>query len=435
MRDVVLKQSKDLLPEMIRVRRNLHKHAETGWLEFGTAAMVIKRLEELGYTITMGDMAVKKDAMLGVPSPEVLKMAQERAIANGADPAVVRKMDGGLTGLWGDLECGGGDGPRFALRFDMDANDVVESRDPKHRPTKEGFASEYEGAMHACGHDAHTAMGLAVAEILAGMKDTLKGSIRVIFQPGEEGGRGAAPMVAAGCLDGVDYALGSHIGVQADNPGMILCGARKFLATCKWDVFFKGVSAHSGVKPQEGKNAVLAACAATLNLHAIARHGDGATRITVGKIGGGQGRNVIPPNATLVMETRGSSTELNEYMAKEARRIIEAAAQMWDCEVEIKVMGAAPSGESSQDMVDRAMAIAKTLPEFSDVQGIVDYAGTEDFTCMMARMQKQGGKATYIQVGTTLAAGHHNEFFDIDEKDMVNLVRMVCLIACDYLGK
>lgn len=435
MRNNILAKSQALLPEMIRVRRHLHTYPETGWLEFGTASMVIKRLEELGYTVTMGEKAIKKDAMMGVPRAEELKAAQQRAIANGADPDLVKKMDGGLTGVWGDLKCGSGDGPCFALRFDMDANDVVESHDPKHRPAKEGFASTYDGAMHACGHDAHVAMGLAVAEILAELKDSLNGSIRMIFQPGEEGSRGAGPMVAAGCLDGVDLALGMHVGCQADTMGKVICGARKFLATSKWDVFFKGKAAHSGMAPQEGKNAVLAACSATLNLHAIARHGDGATRITVGKIAGGQGRNVIPPNATLIMETRGASTELNEYMAKEARRVIKAAAAMWDCEVDIVAMGAAPSGESSQEMTDRAMAIAKSLPEFTDVYGIEDFGGTEDFAHMMTSLQKQGGKATYIQCGTLLSAGHHNEFFDIDENAMVNGVRLACLLVLDYMGK
>jgi len=436
MRDVILEKSKALLPKMVAVRRRLHKYPETGWLEFGTASMVIERLQELGYTITMGEKAVKKDVMMGVPSPDVLQMAQERAIANGADPELVKKMDGGLTGLWGDMKCGGGDGPCFALRFDMDANDIVESRDAsKHKPAKEGFASEYEGAMHACGHDSHVAVGLAVAEILADMKDQLNGAIRLIFQPGEEGSRGAGPMVAAGCLDGVDMALGIHIGAQADNPGKIQCGARKFLATDKYDVYFKGRAAHAGFSPHEGKNAVLAACSATLNLHSIARHGDGATRITVGKISGGQGRNVIPPNACLIMETRGASTELNEYMAKEARRIIDAAAKMWDCEYEIKVVGAAPSGESSQEMTDKAVSIARSLPEFTDIRGIEDFAGTEDFAHMMTSLQKKGGKATYIQFGTTLAAGHHNEFFDIDESSMVNGVRMVCLMVWDSLEK
>ncbi len=435
MRDMILKQSEQLLPAMIEMRRTLHQYPEVGWLEFRTAALAAKRMQELGYTLTMGENSVSKKDMMGVPKPEVLKKAQERAIAAGADPELVARMDGGLTGFWADMQCGGGPGPRFALRFDMDANDISECSDPKHFPVKEGFASKHEGAMHACGHDAHVAMGLAVAKILADMKDKLKGSIRIIFEPGEEGSRGAAPMVAAGCTKDVDIILSLHVGCDANKPGMLICGARRFLATSKWDVNFTGKAAHAGMAPNEGKNAILAACTATVNMHAIARHGDGATRITVGKISGGQGRNVIPPNASLVMETRGGTTELNEYMAKEARRILEAAAAMWDCGLAIEAVGAAPSGESTQSMVDKAMEIAKTLPEFNDIQGIRDFAGTEDFAAMMTDVQNHGGIGTYLQVGTTLSAGHHNEYFDIGEKDMVSGVRMACLMVLEYLGK
>ncbi len=435
MREEILKLSKERLPYMIEVRRSLHKYPETGWLEFRTASMAAKRLQELGYTLTMGEKAVSKKDMMGVPSPEVLKENQERALAEGADPELVKIMEGGLTGFWGDLECGGGPGPKMALRFDMDALEVVENKTDKHKPHREGFASRHHGWMHACGHDSHVAMGLVVAEILALLKDRLKGSIRVIFEPGEEGSRGATPMVAAGCCKDVDIILGLHIGADAAEPGYIACGAQKFLATDKYDVYFKGLAAHSGMRPENGHNAVLAACAATTNMHAIARHSGGATRITVGKIIGGQGRNVIPPEATLVMETRGENTELNEYMAKEARRVIKAAAAMWDCEVEIKVVGSAPSGRSSEDMVAKIMEIADSLPEFKRVDGIINFSGTEDFSRMMTEVQKNGGIGTYMQVGTTLAAGNHNEFFDIDEKDMIEGVRICCLTVAEYLGK
>ena len=436
MREEILKKSEERLPYMIAMRRDLHKYPETGWLEFRTAAIAARRMQELGYVLTMGEAAISKKDMMGVPAPELVKKGRERAIQEGADPGLVACMEGGFTGFWGDMQCGGGPGPRMALRFDIDANDVVENLDPgKHRPAREGFASEHHGAMHACGHDAHVAMGLVVAEILAGMKDRLKGAIRIIFQPGEEGSRGSAPMVAAGCCKDVDIILGMHIGADAAKPGILVGGAQKFLATDKWDVYFKGVAAHAGMKPQEGRNAVLAACTATVNMHAIPRHSDGATRITVGKISGGQGRNVIPPDAVLVMETRGATSELNEYMAIEARRIIEAAARMWGCSVEIATVGAAPSGRSTESMVDTVMAIGATMPEFNDIRGIIDFSGTEDFSRMMTEVQNNGGIGTYIQVGTTLAAGHHNEFFDIDEKDMVSGVRIVCLTVAEYLKK
>ena len=104
MREEILKLSKERLPYMIEVRRSLHKYPETGWLEFRTASMAAKRLQELGYTLTMGEKAVSKKDMMGVPSPEVLKENQERALAEGADPELVKIMEGGLTGFWGDLE-------------------------------------------------------------------------------------------------------------------------------------------------------------------------------------------------------------------------------------------------------------------------------------------------------------------------------------------
>jgi aminobenzoyl-glutamate utilization protein A len=418
---------------MVKVRRALHRLPETGWLEFGTAALAAGKMRDLGYTLTMGAAACSKTHRMGVPATDVLENAKRCALEAGADKELVERMEGGLTGFWADLPCGGGPGPLFALRFDMDANDISECRDPAHVPEKLGFASVRQGAMHACGHDAHVAIGLAVAEILAGVKDRLRGSLRIIFQPGEEGSRGSAPMVAAGCTKGVDYILGLHIGCSADKPGMLICGARNFLATTKWDVRFSGRAAHAGMAPNEGKNAILAACTATVNMHAIARHGAGPTRITVGKISGGQGRNIIPPNAALVMETRGATTALNSYMAKEARRILEAAAAMWDCGLAVDTVGEAPSGESSPAMVEVAMSLARTLPEFTDIQGIRDFAGTEDFTAMMSAVQAQGGQGTYLQVGTSLAAGHHNERFDIEEGSMVSAVRIACLMALEYL--
>jgi aminobenzoyl-glutamate utilization protein A len=433
-REEIIKKSQERLPYMIEMRRNLHKYPETGWLEFRTASIAAKRMRELGYTLTMGEKAVSRKDMMGLPSPEEIRRNEERAVKEGADPELVKIMSGGLTGFWADLECGGGPGPKMGLRFDMDALEIVENRTDKHKPVQEGFASEHHGWMHACGHDSHVAMGLVTAEILASLKDKLKGSLRIIFEPGEEGSRGSRAMVAAGCCKDVDIILGMHIGADATEPGWITCGAQKFLASDKYDVYFKGLAAHSGMRPENGHNAVLAACAATTNMHAISRHSGGATRITVGKIIGGQGRNVIPPEATLIMETRGETTDLNEYMAREARRIIKAAAEMWNCTVDVTVQGSAPSGKSSQEMVDTVMEIARTLPEFKRIDGIINFSGTEDFSRMMTEVQNNGGIGTYIQVGTTLAAGNHNEFFDIDEKDMVAGVRVVCLTAAEYLG-
>ncbi|MDR2503741.1 MAG: amidohydrolase [Deltaproteobacteria bacterium] len=433
MSDTLNQKVKDLLPAMIRCRRDLHKYAESGWTEFRTASLVAARLKELGYSLTTGAAAVKKESMMGAPAPNVLKAHQERAVSQGADPALVAGMEGGLTGLWADLPCGG-PGPRFALRFDMDANDAVETDAPGHVPNKGGFASINKGVMHACAHDGHVAIGLAVAELLAELKDSLKGSIRLIFQPAEEGVRGAAPMVDAGCVREVDFILGVHMGVKADKKGLLICGARKFLATSKWDVRIQGKSSHAGSDPHMGRNALLAACAAALNLHAISRHGEGPTRITVGKLEAGQGRNVIPPNAFMALETRGATTELNDYMTSEAARIIKAAAEMWGCTYAVSTVGGTKSGESSEAMVDEICSLARAMPAFSDVRGIEDFTGSEDFAHMMTEVQRQGGLGTYIQVGTILKAGHHNDHFDFDEDDLAPAAELLVRVVRHYLG-
>ena len=435
MSDVIHKKVEELTSFIYATRRDLHKHPEAAWTEFRTASIVATRLKELGYTLTMGENAVSAKDMMGVPKPDVLKRHQERAIAQGADPELVALMDGGLTGMWADLQCDGGEGPKFALRFDLDSNDAVECALAEHKPFREGFASINKGAMHACGHDGHVAVGLAVAEILVGMKDRLKGSIRLIFQPAEEGVRGAGPMVEAGCCKDVDLIVGAHIGFQAAKKGDIVCGAKGFLATTKWDVRITGKSAHAGAAPQEGKNALLAACAATTNLHAIARHGEGATRITVGRLEGGQGRNVIPPNAFMALETRGVTSELDDYMTTEASRIIKAAVDMWDCAYEVEVMGGTKSGESSPEMVAKVKEIAETMPVFTNIMDIKDFGASEDYSHMMAVVQQNGGLGTYIQVGTNKTAGHHNDHFDFEEEDLLPMTEIILKLVKAYMAK
>ena len=151
----------------------------------------------------------------------------------------------------------------------MDAVDGVEDETANHRPWREGFASINRGAMHSCGHDGHTAIGLAVAEVLVNQKEGLFGTLKLIFQPAEEGVRGAKAMTEKGIVDDVDFLLGMHLGGPLRKTGQIGCDTPGFLATTKVDAIFTGVPAHAGAAPEQGKNAALAAAAAMLNLHAI----------------------------------------------------------------------------------------------------------------------------------------------------------------------
>ncbi|WP_371362231.1 Indole-3-acetyl-aspartic acid hydrolase [Sporomusa rhizae] len=168
------------------------------------------------------------------------------------------KDAGGKTGVVGIMDFGK-PGYTVALRFDMDANDLMELADDSHRPFRENFSSINEGAMHGCGHDGHAAMGLGIAEVLAEMKDELIGKVKLIFQPAEEGARGAKCMTEKGIVDGVDYMLGVHLGLNAQKTGMVACSSASFQESIKTNAVFKGISAHAGAAPQQGRNALLAA--------------------------------------------------------------------------------------------------------------------------------------------------------------------------------
>jgi aminobenzoyl-glutamate utilization protein A len=238
-------------------------------------------------------------------------------------------------------------------------------------------------------------------------------------------------MVGAGATRGIDFLLGAHISFQASRSGMLVCGAKGFLASTKWDVTFTGESAHAGAAPQSGKNALLAACVAALNLHAIARHADGATRINVGKLSAGEGRNIIPAKAFLAVETRGLTTELDEYMTGEAGRIVKAAAEMYGCSCVVDIVGGSISGESDAAMMDTVAEAAKAVPYYNEVIRMRDFGGGEDFTYMLRDVQEQGGMGTYIQMGADRSAGHHNERFDIDEAGLAPAAELLstCVVG------
>ncbi|MBN2005551.1 MAG: amidohydrolase [Anaerolineae bacterium] len=416
--------------QLIADRRDFHKHAESGWTEFRTASRVARRLSDLGYAVAVGREVLREAARMGVPSPEVLEAHRLRALVQGGDPDFVELMRGGLTGVLGILDCGAG--PTVALRFDMDALDLTESQDASHRPAREGFASINAGAMHACGHDGHTAVGLGIAQLLADLKPQLHGKVRLIFQPAEEGVRGARAMVESGVVDGVDFLLGHHL-YNGRALGEIVSGLGGYLATTKFDAYLTGEAAHAGANPQAGRNALLAAATAALNLHALPRHRQGATRINVGRLEAGSGRNVIPASAHLVIETRGANTELNEAMYNAAVQVLEAAAAMYGCELKIVAMGAAQSAESSDALAARVERIAQALGgiRLAERGGS---GGSEDFTTMMRRVQAHGGQATNIAVGAGgIGGAHHAATFDFDERALTTAVTLLGAVVADVM--
>ncbi|ELZ74680.1 indole-3-acetyl-L-aspartic acid hydrolase, partial [Haloferax volcanii DSM 14919] len=169
-------------------------------------------------------------------------------------------------------------------------------------------------------------------------------------------------------------------------------------------------------KPEEGKNANLAAAAATQNLYGISRHSDGATRVNVGLMGGGTATNIVAEEAFIEGEVRGATTELMEYMEDRAHTVIESAAAMHDCEVEIGVEGKAPSARSDDALAAIVGGVSEGVEGVTSILESDDLGGSEDATYLMQHVQDCGGLAAYVGVGTDHPGGHHTRTFDVDEE-------------------
>ena len=428
----ILDQAEAVTPEMIALRRDFHRYAETGWYEMRTSSIIARKLTDLGYEVLVGEQVCKREERMGLPSDADLAKGYARAVEQGADPEFIKAAEGGMTGVIGILRCG--EGPTVAMRFDIDALGVFESEDEDHFPAKEGFASVNTGSMHACGHDGHAASGLGVAAVLMQIKDQLHGTVKLIFQPGEEGLRGAKSIVEKGHLDDVDYLLGSHTTPPDAEENDITPGSYGSLASYKYDVTFRGLAAHAGGSPQLGKNALLAAAAAVTNLYAIPRHSAGASRINVGKLIAGSGRNVIADEAFMELEVRGDTTEINQYVSDYALRILEHSAAMHDCTMEIKLMGAAESMVSSEELCRRIAAVCTDqlgMKVSSDL--MIKLKGSEDFSYMSNRVISRGGQAAFMRVRSAVAGIAHNRKFDFDESYMTKVVKAFCGMAYDLM--
>lgn len=423
--------------ELIQLRRDFHRYPETSWLEMRTSAKIAEYLTELGMEVLTGKNVCREEARIGVPDPDILERHFSQMKEQGA-PArfLTEELEQGYTGVVGILRCG--EGPTVALRFDIDALPMEEAEDLEHRPFREGFSSQNPGMMHACGHDCHAAIGLGTARILSALRDQLHGTVKFLFQPGEEGTKGAYAMVENGHLDGIDYFAGTHVAPDdKEDDGDITPGTYGSLATCKYNVFFHGQAAHAGGFPEEGKNAVLAAAHAAVGLSGIARHSQGISRVNVGVIRGGSNSNVVADEAMISMEVRGETDEINQYMDRRAKEICQAAAMMEECSCEMRLMGRAPSQVSSLELIDRISNLVRNhLPQYrvSSNPNAKNW-GSEDIGFMMNRVQEQGGQAVYMRTMTKMASPQHTVRFDVDEDVLVKGAVSFSAIVCDLLKK
>lgn len=418
------------LETMRNLRRTIHRRPETGWTEFETTRTVVNELEALGWRVRKGREVIEPSAVRGRNELEV-KAAQERALAHGVPAGFLAEL-GGFTGAAADWDTGR-EGPLTVFRFDIDCVSVEESHAAPHVPAIEGFDSTIPGAMHACGHDAHTAVGLTLARWIRDNSARLKGRFRLLFQPAEEGTRGGAAMAAAGLVDDADYFFGSHVGmVCRSGSAVVLSGG--FLATTKIDLSFTGVASHAGAEPEKGRSALLAAAATALMIQGISRHGAGDTRISIGTLHAGEGRNVTPVHAALQLETRGETHEVNAFLVESVRRTVEGAAAAYGVEARMDIAGEATTLLTTPAGVNLLAEAAREVFGTESVEVRSSMTGSEDCTTLMRRAVEKGADGAFLIYGCTKPF-HHKSTFDVDETtDLLPGLAVLANVVCKTNG-
>lgn len=418
---------------LIALRRDFHRYPEPAWLEYRTTVKIIEYLEGLGLRPRWGREIHQADARLGLPDPETDAAWRARAAAETGRGELIEAMAGGFTGAVAEID-GALPGPSIGVRVDIDSNDLTESEEEDHRPAREGFGSCHPGAMHSCGHDGHTAIGLGLARLLVEQRRQLRGKVTIFFQAAEEGGRGAQSLAAKGLLRDIDYFYSGHIGINTAPVGTVSASTYGFMAGTKFDVTFTGRAAHAGKNPEEGHNALAAACNAVLNLLAIPRSGKGISRVNVGMMEGGSGRNVIPDRARICAEARGGNQEVSDYMLERSLGVCKAAAEMYRCGMTHEIRGRSVTARCDSDFAEFVARTARQLPGVTDLPMASDIGAGENVTFLMNEVQKNGGKATFLLLGGGIAAPHHSRGFDFDESVIPLAARLFAKLALELGG-
>lgn len=422
--------------QLTEYRREFHKYPENGWREFRTSARVAEILTGMGYDVAMGPDVIEPGSV-GEPerlSEEQIRQEMERAVRQGADPAFVKRTQG-WPGVMAVLDTGR-EGPVSAMRFEMDCLPYDEPQRPGYRPCDEGYLSCNPQSVHACGHDGHTAIGLGIAAELMKRKGELKGKIKLFFQPAEETFYGAQSIVDKGHLDDVMNFIAVHIALSAENKPLpshtVACGCRDFLSDRQLDVYLEGKAAHPCGASQEGKNALLAACSATLNIHSIAPHEEGLCRVNVGEIHAGVCANTIAPDAMMRIEYRGQKPAISEYAGQRIFDILEGTAKAYDLKYHYVDYGEVPAGASDYAMMEVVQRAAKKVPWFQTVYFEGNVGGTDDAAVMLTKVQQNGGIGSYVGIGADTTGPVHNPEFDFDE-DCLQAAVDVCVYALEEL--
>ncbi len=407
--------------QLVELRRDLHRYAEPAFLEIRTSSIVADRLASLGIATRRGQDAMLLEGISAYPDDATRQRMYERAVATGADRELAAQAATSGTAVVAELE-GDRPGPTWGIRCDMDALPLTEAADDAHFPAAQGFHCA-DGFMHACAHDTHTVIGLALASRLVA-DNSFAGRVRIFFQPAEEGGRGARAMLGAGVAEGVDRFVAVHLGL--DQPaGTVMGGAVGLLATHKLRARFGGVAAHAAGAPEKGRNALVGAASALLNVMALPRYSTADTRINVGTLHGGDNVNIVPSWAEMTLEARSVDTDVCEALTERVEAVLRGSASMHGLDVEIERTGGSATMSCDDELVDAVVHLATARYGASKTERTHQMGGSDDASLFAREVQRQGGLATYMLVGGGNEAPHHNPYFDIDEAAMPVAIDML----------
>jgi amidohydrolase len=359
-----------LAVRVVELRRAIHRRPELGFEESETAALIEQELDSLGI--------------------------EHRRLAK---TGVVARIDGAKPG-----RCA-------ALRADMDALPIGER-------SGEPFASQIEGKMHACGHDAHTAMLLGAAHVLAGMRGELAGTIVLIFQPAEEGPGGALPMIEEGALENppVDAIAMLHVDTRLDVGAIGIAPGAVNAAADEFYIDVKGSGGHGGY-PHSAVDAIPAAAAIVLALqNVVARETDPleSAVLTVGTIAGGYRNNVIADEVKLSGTLRAHDAGVRDGLEARLRRIVAGIAAAYNVSSDVRVLHGYPPVTNDAEL---ATQFARYVRAHSSIRVETPKAtmGAEDFAYFAQRVP-----GLLIRLGVRSEASGaihpgHSALFRIDE--------------------